>query len=81
MWVARADLKVDELSSLPQISDCRCPQRIWRAIAGVVTLKSTVSTRAEADRAVMLARETKGVTRVVNNLRVGGEARTGRPSY
>jgi hyperosmotically inducible protein len=40
--------------------------------AGVVTLTGTVSTRAEADRAVALARETTGVTRVVNDLRVGG---------
>lgn len=38
---------------------------------GVVTLNGTVTTRAEADRAVVLARETNGVTRVVNNLRVG----------
>ena len=38
---------------------------------GVVTLTGTVSTRAEADRAVALARETNGVTRVVDNLRVG----------
>jgi osmotically-inducible protein OsmY len=37
----------------------------------VVTLTGTVSTRAEADRAVRLARETDGVTRVVDNLRVG----------
>ena len=38
---------------------------------GVVTLAGTVSTSAEADRAVTLARETNGVTRVINNLRVG----------
>jgi osmotically-inducible protein OsmY len=38
---------------------------------GVVTLNGTVSSRAEADRAVMLARNTRGVTRVVNNLKVG----------
>lgn len=37
---------------------------------GVVTLTGTVATKAEADRAVMLARETGGVTRVVNNLRI-----------
>jgi hyperosmotically inducible protein len=38
---------------------------------GVVTLNGTAATRAEADRAVSLARDTSGVTRVVNNLRVG----------
>ena len=38
---------------------------------GVVTLSGMVSTKAEADRAVSLARDTGGVTRVVNNLRVG----------
>ena len=38
---------------------------------GVVTLSGTVSTSAEADRAMALARETNGVTRVINNLRVG----------
>ena len=38
---------------------------------GVVTLTGTVPSRAEADRAATLARETDGVTRVVNNLRVG----------
>jgi osmotically-inducible protein OsmY len=38
---------------------------------GVVTLNGTVSTKAEADRAVSLARDTAGVTRVVNNLRTG----------
>ena len=38
---------------------------------GVVTLNGTVATKSEADRAVTLARETDGVTRVVNNLRVG----------
>lgn len=38
---------------------------------GVVTLNGTVTARAEADRAVALARETNGVTGVVNNLRVG----------
>lgn len=37
---------------------------------GTVTLNGTVSSRAEADRAMMLARNTEGVTRVVNNLRV-----------
>lgn len=39
--------------------------------AGVVALNGTVSSRAEADRAVMLARNTEGVTHVVDNLRVG----------
>jgi hyperosmotically inducible periplasmic protein len=38
---------------------------------GVVTLSGNAATRAEADRAVSLARETSGVTRVENNLRVG----------
>lgn len=39
--------------------------------AGVVVLNGTVSSRAEADRAVMLARNTEGVDHVVDNLRVG----------
>lgn len=38
---------------------------------GVVTLNGTVATRAEADRAVSRARETNGVKRVINNLRIG----------
>jgi hyperosmotically inducible protein len=38
---------------------------------GVVTLNGTVSSRAEANRAVMLARNTSGVKRVVNHLKVG----------
>lgn len=38
---------------------------------GAVTLNGTVSSRAEADRAMMLARNTEGVTRVVDNLKVG----------
>jgi osmotically-inducible protein OsmY len=38
---------------------------------GVVTLNGTASSRAEADRAIMLARNTDGVKRVVDNLRVG----------
>ena len=37
---------------------------------GVVTLSGSVRTRAEADRAASLARETNGVKRVVNNLKV-----------
>ena len=39
---------------------------------GVVTLTGNVKTRAEADHAAMVARNTEGVTRVVNNLRVAG---------
>jgi len=35
-----------------------------------VTLTGTVSSQAEHDRAVALARETKGVTRVVDSLRI-----------
>jgi hyperosmotically inducible protein len=38
---------------------------------GVVTLTGMVKSKAEADRAVMLARSTENVTRVVNNLKVG----------
>lgn len=38
---------------------------------GIVTLNGTVSSRAEADRAMMLARNTEGVKSVVNNLKVG----------
>jgi hyperosmotically inducible periplasmic protein len=36
---------------------------------GIVTLSGTVSSQAEHDRAVALARETNGVTRVVDALR------------
>jgi hyperosmotically inducible protein len=36
----------------------------------VVTLKGTVRSQAEHDRAVQLARETVGVTRVIDNLTV-----------
>jgi BON domain len=39
--------------------------------AGIVTLNGMVATKAEADRAVSLARDTNGVTSVVNNLRIG----------
>jgi hyperosmotically inducible protein len=39
--------------------------------AGVVSLNGTVASRAEADRAMMLARNTEGVKRVVDNLKVG----------
>jgi osmotically-inducible protein OsmY len=38
---------------------------------GIVTLSGMVATRAEADRAAAIARDTNGVTRVVNNLRIG----------
>lgn len=38
---------------------------------GIVTLTGNVSSRAEANRAVMLARNTEGVKSVVNNLRIG----------
>jgi hyperosmotically inducible protein len=40
--------------------------------AGVVTLNGSAKTRAEADRAVLLARTTDGVKNVVDNIRVGG---------
>ena len=39
--------------------------------AGVVTLNGNVSSRAEADRAMTLARNTEGVKNVVNNLKTG----------
>jgi osmotically-inducible protein OsmY len=39
--------------------------------AGVVTLNGNVSTRAEAERAMTLARNTEGVKNVVDNLKVG----------
>jgi osmotically-inducible protein OsmY len=38
---------------------------------GVVTLKGMVKSKAEADKAVMIARNSKGVKRVVNMLRIG----------
>jgi|SRR5687768_16501295 osmotically-inducible protein OsmY len=38
---------------------------------GVVTLNGMVSTKAEADRATSIARESDGVKRVVSNLRIG----------
>lgn len=38
---------------------------------GVVTLNGTANTRAEAERAISLARETGGVSRVVDNISVG----------
>lgn len=37
---------------------------------GVVTLNGRVKTKAESDRAVMLARQTEGAKRVVNNLEI-----------
>ena len=37
---------------------------------GVVTLHGTAKTRAEADHAAMLARDTKGVKRVVNSIKI-----------
>ena len=40
--------------------------------AGMVTLNGMVPTKAEADRAVGIARDTSGVKSVVNNLRIGG---------
>ena len=39
---------------------------------GIVTLTGNVSSKAEAERAVTMARNTEGVTRVINNLRVAG---------
>ena len=39
---------------------------------GMVTLNGMVPTKAEADRAVSIARDTSGVKSVVNNLRTGG---------
>jgi osmotically-inducible protein OsmY len=38
---------------------------------GVVTLNGTVASAAEADRAMMLARNTEGVKSVVNKLKIG----------
>jgi osmotically-inducible protein OsmY len=37
-----------------------------------VTLTGNVSSKAEAERAVTMARSTEGVSRVINNLRVAG---------
>ena len=39
---------------------------------GIVTLTGNVSSKAEAERAVTMARSTEGVTRVIDNLRVAG---------
>jgi osmotically-inducible protein OsmY len=38
---------------------------------GVVTLNGRVSSQAEASRAMTIARNTDGVKRVINNLKVG----------
>jgi hyperosmotically inducible periplasmic protein len=38
---------------------------------GVVTLNRMVANKAEADRAMSLARDSAGVKRVVSNLRIG----------
>jgi len=37
---------------------------------GVVTLRGTAKTQAEADKAVRIARETKGVSTVKNEIRI-----------
>src|SRR5499426_1046229 len=42
----------------------------------VVTLNGTVASNAERERAVMIARNTKGVTSVIDDLRVGPAAAT-----
>jgi osmotically-inducible protein OsmY len=38
---------------------------------GVVTLRGTVNTQAEADKAVKIAKETQGVTSVKSELKIG----------
>ena len=43
----------------------------------VVTLNGTVGSEAEKDRALMIARNTKGVSSVIDNLRVGPVATSG----
>ncbi|HEU5258487.1 MAG TPA: BON domain-containing protein [Vicinamibacterales bacterium] len=43
----------------------------------VVTLNGTVGSKAERDRAVMIARNTKGVNSVIDDLRVGPVATSG----
>src|SRR6476660_3248730 len=43
----------------------------------VVTLNGTVGSRAEKERAAMIARDTKGVNSVVNDLTVGPVATSG----
>ena len=42
------------------------------AMRGVVTLNGTVNTAAERDKAIAIARDTKGVVEVKNNLKVIG---------
>lgn len=44
----------------------------------VVTLNGTVASRLEKERAVAIARETKGVTNVIDDLRVGPVATSGK---
>lgn len=44
--------------------------KAYQMRAGVVVLNGTVLSRAEADRAVTLARNTEGVDHVVDNLKV-----------
>ena len=41
---------------------------------GVVKLTGTAKSTAEADKAVTLAKNTKGVTSVVNEIKVGGKS-------
>jgi len=45
----------------------------------VVTLNGTVGSQAERERAVMIARNTKGVNSVIDDLRVGSVATSGSP--
>jgi hyperosmotically inducible periplasmic protein len=45
----------------------------------VVTLNGTVGSQAERERAVMIARNTKGVNSVIDDLRVGPVATSGSP--
>jgi hypothetical protein len=61
-----------------EISALACPDTAASGLkidvdtnAGIVTLNGIVATKAEADRAVSLARDTNGVTSAVNNLRIG----------
>jgi osmotically-inducible protein OsmY len=48
--------------------------------AGVVTLRGEVEEAADRDQAVRIARDTEGVTRVEDQLRVKGEARADAPA-
>jgi len=68
---------VDTQSGLAATSRRRRPKTTVKGLnidvdttAGVVVLNGTASSRAEADRAVMLARNTEGVSHVVDNLQV-----------